>query len=248
MLYQAKAQPVGDPADWVEPTFFEGWWVPPQFVSEVGHHTIGDQPVFAGDPAGFAEPVAVVLGWDVPVVYVEEPSIPAMQPPLGTIFIFAGGGPVPQVLGWERGTDPRQAVAGIPPLVYPPHTIAPEDFAVTPFSIFGWERPSSDLTQEALGNRMWEDGAPNYEPIITTPDLVNFVEWNPHYFIPPVPNAVYYTLVDWLYVAEPTVWDAAAPATGAILNVTVVASRNSVTPVGSMNSVTPVGSRNKADV
>ncbi len=194
----------------MEPVF-PGAWVPIPHAQERATSFTEHVQSFEGEPSDLVEAPFDTFGWERPsdvtrhivTRFIEHAPAFQTEPADFVEPVFFSG--------WWREQTSLQQVAGIPPLIFHPHTIADEDFVVTPFSTFGWERPSEFQLWVNLRNVIWEDAAPDYEAIITTPDLVNFAEWNPHYLILPVPEAIYYTLVDWIYVAEPTVWDIVPP-------------------------------------
>ena len=193
----------GDPTAFVEPVF-PGAWVPQVYTEEEAGAFLEHVQAYEADPADLVEPVFFDGWWrDGGIPFsggLGDANIPTQSHMIAEEDFSA---PEFSTFGWERPSE-HHPVAGIPPLHFAPHTIAEEDVPAAPaFSTFGWERPSEFQLSKSLQNRVHEHAETDYEAIISTPDLVNFVGWNPHYLIPRVPDPVYYTLQDWVFVADP---------------------------------------------
>ena len=63
--YQGKAQPVGDPADWIEPVFFDGWWVQSEpNTTPAPQANSAPAVAFVGEPDDLVEVAFDTFGWE----------------------------------------------------------------------------------------------------------------------------------------------------------------------------------------
>ena len=253
--YQAKAQPVGDPSDWVEPVFFDGWWVEADPVRwELPLANVGPSVFFAGDPDGFTAADFSTFGWEQPT---QQPVDLGPETRFTMPSVFFEGEPsdfVEPVFfdAWNRQPE-QPRVAGIPPITEAVfHIVADEDFAAE-FSTFGWERPTELPRWELVDYSQAHQWAfaPDYESIISTPDLVDFVGWNPITQQAPIPEDLRFTIPSVFYESDPDTLNAGTPlGYGPLLAVVTNRGKNRATVTNAGPNTAAVTNRgwNSAEV
>lgn len=238
--YPARTQPVGSPADWVEPVFFDGWMQPiSEPVRGIPYRHTLPSTFFIGDPADFGPPIVLAdTGWFQPTtqpVYPVEyryhlPAVSRQIEPSDFIepVFFDGWFRLPEVpvrpkwqdtaqdwaahvinpddfvtvlpdLGWLRETN-QDAPRGVPyvhrlPSVF--EQIEPGDF-VAPIFLADWVQPISEPVRPIEYRYTLPDlFRPDYEPIISSPDLVNLRGWLPPIAQPVRPVEYRYMMPSW---------------------------------------------------
>ncbi len=131
-LYQGKAQPVGDPADFVEPVFLDGWYIQALQIPWISENAQSEE-INPGEPIAPAPPFST-FGWERPTelpLEIHPPNsvpfpFPVIDPEDFVEPIFLDGW-YQQALQvpWMFENTPSEMVNPGEPIVPPP----PADFA-----------------------------------------------------------------------------------------------------------------------